>query len=233
MGSKPSPCVGSAGAEGSPCRAAPSPALLALSIALCPMPGRNQDGSLQIGTCQVQDGEEEPKAGIIYSNLFQLWHRGGCRDHTCPACKEPQKAGNNSLLPSQPWQAEILQDPRQECSESDQRPGLVSRIWLYFAVQKSFGALRRHEKHRLCHADTAAPFGPSGGATGGDRKILPHLACSVICSLNFIKIKTQRSLRHSCVPTDVNGFRSLRWRLSSVPRTKPTFAATIGVGFCP
>lgn len=43
----------------------------------------------------------------------------------------------------------------------------------------------------------------------GVQKILPHLACSVICSLNFIKIKTQRSLRHSCVPTDVNSFRSL------------------------
>lgn len=105
-----------------------------------------------------------------------------------------------------------------------------SRIWLYFAVQKSFGAFRRHKKHRLCHINTAVPFGPSQKPPGV-QKILPHLACSVICSLNFIKIKTQRSLRHSCVPTDVNSLRSLKWRLSSVPRTKPTFAATIDVVF--
>lgn len=41
------------------------------------------------------------------------------------------------------------------------------------------------------------------------QKILPHLACSVICSLDFIKIKTQRSRRHGRVPTAADSSRSL------------------------
>lgn len=63
-------------------------------------------------------------------------------------------------------------------SESDQKPGLVSRIWLYLAVQKSFGAFRSHEEQRLCHTNTAAPFGPAQKPPGYRKysHILPALS---------------------------------------------------------
>ncbi|OWK49534.1 Protein FAM208B [Lonchura striata] len=64
-----------------------------------------------------------------------------------------------------------------QCLLQLQAQRVRARFAVYLTVQKSFGAFRRHEKHRLCHADTAAPFGPSEKPPG-DRKyfhILPAL----------------------------------------------------------
>lgn len=107
------------------------------------------------------------------------------------SCKAKPRTSEPLYFFSRKCSAPLTFRPSEQKSEGSQRGDAAratevnqtraqdwfSRIWLYFAVQKSFGAFRRHKKHRLCHINTAVPFGPSQKPPGFRKysHILPAL----------------------------------------------------------
>lgn len=59
---------------------------------------------------------------------------------------------------------------------------LVSRVWLYFAVQKSCGAILRQAslKEGLCQIDTALQLGPLEKPHLGNKRSFYILTCFMI-----------------------------------------------------
>lgn len=170
-----------------------------------------------------------------------------CSKRFCAAASSPppKAAGGGSLKTSEP--VFLLEDSLphscinpeiqviSELVNQTRAQGWFSRIWLYFAVQKSFGAFgRQGEARGSVMSIPQRRFGPSEKSPRLQKNTSTSCLLCHFCFLSiFIKIKTQRSLRHSCVPTDVNSLRSLSGGLSSVPRTKADICCYNRCGLCP